>query len=748
LYSISFCNCRCPITTYSDLFHFYNWIGISFNFAGDLTQSEKINSNNFAGLTNDGNIILNNPNNQVSTVALQSKNGEIQFVSSQDLSVGAVNTTNIPDLKGITNSGTDENILVESKAKLTIDKPVSATDSISLISKDDLIINNGGQIIIDSDNDNSSVLYLKSTDGSIKQTTASIGLLGDSNDILLGSAKNNINLLSNTNDFSKVAFISESGGNINYIDADGFTISAGISPHTIETISGISTVNGYVGLSSIGVGNINQNQIINAKGLVATTFDGNITLNIPNEVQEVAFNGGGNGDIEFTNKNGFNITSLNSSSTGIVNGINAVGNKVKLQVSNNGNITQNQAIQANELSVINRNGNTILNNTNNNINVLAIQADKGNLEFTDLNGFDINTIDNIAGLKVNGNINLITQAGNITQGSDSVNSVIANTLNIITDSGNASLNNTSNNINIFKTSSQTGNINLFDNAGLSVLDSNIGNGNLTIISNAGSLDLLGDLNAKNINLSTINGGNIDLNSNNLTGQNGIYLNSSQNIKAAGRDNYPKLTAPEIILIGQKVADRQSPIGLNLSVLESGYIIDYSNQTGFGPAPSYLFDLSKIKTFLLRDNQFALYPIIPFTDNGMLFVQNYKGKTPVIANAIRNGQDSNIAGIFYMNTSGSYILYNDKNNNNESPNLKDNLISGFEDYIQASGKMVLSDNISKLQEDNFVKTSGTFASPVNSDQSEYTIYAGAFLPVDYAAINFASDKGREIKNIDD
>ena len=63
-------------------------------------------------------------------------------------------------------------------------------------------------------------------------------------------------------------------------------------------------------------------------------------------------------------------------------------------------------------------------------------------------------------------------------------------------------------------------------------------------------------------------------------------------------------------------------------------------------------------------------------------------------------------------------------------------------------MVLNDNISKLQEDNFVKTSGTFASPVNSDQSEYTIYAGAFLPVDYAAINFASDKGREIKNIDD
>ena len=94
--------------------------GIKISGSGDLIQSESINSSNFVALNNNGNIVLNNPNNQVSTVALSSNNGEIEFVSSQDLSIGEITTTNTGIITGITNSSTDKNILVESKAKLTI----------------------------------------------------------------------------------------------------------------------------------------------------------------------------------------------------------------------------------------------------------------------------------------------------------------------------------------------------------------------------------------------------------------------------------------------------------------------------------------------------------------------------------------------------------------------------------------------------------------------------------------------------
>ena len=213
-----------------------------------------------------------------------------------------------------------------------------------------------------------------------------------------------------------------------------------------------------------------------------------------------------------------------------------------------------------------------------------------------------------------------------------------------------------------------------------------------------------------------------------------------------RNNYPRLIAPNIILIGNKVGDINAPIGL-WQGMQSGYIIDRANQTGFSSRPNYLFEYDFIKNLLLSENGFSLYPVlIPPLNNGFLSAIKTSTKTPVIANAFAGKSQQAPLGNLHITTSGSYILYSsDKNNNTEPTISKDNMVSSFENYIKASGKVVLDNDV--FRQEQFIKTAGQLISPVNLDNIEYTVSAGTFLPVDHSDIAFFSDKNREVKNID-
>ncbi len=256
---------------------------------------------------------------------------------------------------------------------------------------------------------------------------------------------------------------------------------------------------------------------------------------------------------------------------------------------------------------------------------------------------------------------------------------------------------------------------------------------------SGNINLLGNLNAGNVKLTTTNNGNINLFNQEIKALNRIEVLADGSINGLDRDNFPRLTAPYIILSGDKVGDINAPIGLTENIL-GGYIIDRSNQTLLTPAPYHYFGYSAITKLLLNESAYLLYPIVmsPLHNGFFTALKNRDGKAPVIAGSKEGKPIIPSKGGLFVSTSGTYILYGDKAQTEKA-------IPEFENYIQASGKLLLDEQNSS-NGGQFVPTEGKMIMPnMSSSENEYNIYAGTFLPVEYGDLSFARDKDREIKN---
>ncbi|MDX1919916.1 MAG: hypothetical protein SFU25_04180, partial [Candidatus Caenarcaniphilales bacterium] len=108
-------------------------------------------------------------------------------------------------------------------------------------------------------------------------------------------------------------------------------------------------------------------------------------------------------------------------------------------------------------------------------------------------------------------------------------------------------------------------------------------------------------------MSWIAQNNIALNQGSLVAGSSINLLAGGYISGSGLTNFPRLTAPQIQIIGGRVGSYSSPIGLTISNLTnfSSFIFDGSAQTQYGNLVNY----GEITTRLLKDPSglFYLYP---------------------------------------------------------------------------------------------------------------------------------------------
>jgi hypothetical protein len=328
----------------------------------------------------------------------------------------------------------------------------------------------------------------------------------------------------------------------------------------------------------------------------------------------------------------------------------------------------------------------------------------------------------------------------ITESADS--SIIGDQLTVITSDNDASLIGTNNDVNSFETTSNSGYIELNDLNGLDLLASNVGTGSLDVTT-SGNLNVLGDQLGGNIYLTTTNNGDINLFDRSLTALADMYITSDGNVKGLSRNQFPKLTAGNYLYVeGDRVGDRanQIPIGLKAP---NGLVNDKAAQLGVQ------FFTRDLWNFLVQDNGFALYPLLNIDDSsnkgialGQFIGQALIDTTP-IGVAIKTSSNlapSSQGGIF-VKTSGAYILYG--NSTNES-------LPFAENYIKASGKTILPIGGESSLEDEtekFIKASGKFIVP-GSQQSSYSLEAGSMMPINYASAgtnNGFSNRNSRINN---
>ncbi|MDX1920197.1 MAG: hypothetical protein SFU25_05615 [Candidatus Caenarcaniphilales bacterium] len=389
------------------------------------------------------------------------------------------------------------------------------------------------------------------------------------------------------------------------------------------------------------------------------------------------------------------------------------------------------------------------------VNLFDAATGNGNLEVTTFApGINSNNLAgesdmNLLGDIVGNQISLAALDGNIEQDT-STDGISSQLLRVTTIDGDANLLNPINDVINFQAISQSGDISLRNSDDLNVLASNTRLGDLNI-RNAGDITLLGNLSGNGLTLRTINLGNINLRDNTLRGREKINIFSSNTVNGLNRNSYPKLTAPEIIIEGNKVAQLSAPIGISNSV-QSGYILDRSNQTGYGPAPSYIFGQTEpvlaYSRFLVQENGFALYPIIlpPFNYGFLTAIQSRDGRTPVVGTA-KGGLTGGNTGDLFLTTSGTYLLYDDKD-------VKVDPLKNPELYLKAYGESTSteanSETIANLSGDQLLKASGekvisekVISKKKKSNEAFMTIFAGTVLPVDHSDIEFPHDKDREI-----
>jgi filamentous hemagglutinin family protein len=417
---------------------------------------------------------------------------------------------------------------------------------------------------------------------------------------------------------------------------------------------------------------------------------------------------------------------------------------------------------------------------NNDVETLIIQTNGANATFRADDDFEILGINlNSDGVGGFGNLTLMSAFGDVTQSRE----IFANGMNLLSNTATFKFD-LNNDINILSASSLNGegavapqiifsdtdglslvNINIVDGSLLTNSDSSgaprdfnnfassgtalfgvIDGNNLDINSFAGNIDLFTNVTGSQVALDTYNGGNIILRDFDITADNSIVIRSSNEVIGLSVNQYPKLTAPNIIVEGNKVADFRAPIAFS-STMTSGYILDRSNQTGLNNALG-LFTLDLIKNFLVIDsNGFSLYPSVPLVVNNGLFFPIYSadGNTPVIAKAIEKPSSDGPKGAFFKTTAGTFVAYGEDEESSEKQ------LAELEDFTKATGKTTipakaLSDEANLT--DSLVKTVGALVELPKKEFQEYTIYTGTVLPVDFADPNIATNNSRNIEYMDE
>ena len=431
-------------------------------------------------------------------------------------STGIAINTNINNFAGNTTSGT---IKVNNNGSLNLNTSAINTGSLLVsnssgnITIDDNITATSGQLNFNGNQAGS--LTLNTTNfGNIIQTSVSI--FGGTLNLNFGN--NDVNI---TNaDFTTLT-ASSTGGSLNYLDTDGFTI-----------------------------GNFN----LNTGDLMATAFAPNLTASNSFTESNMTLSGNlinldsvnltANGISNITQSAGSSllandlIVNINSGDASLLQTTNDINN-ITLTINSVGASFQLADLDnVNVISIIGESniisGDTLGITANTDITGLsAFSTSGGNLLFRADNDFDgIGSINNgnLTGLSlsvVNGNITLqsaglslsnsITTTGSVNlTATDNSNisqssSINAENINVIVGSGNADLTNINNNtVNFSANSSAGGNINYTDADSFNVTAANIGSGNLSLITNgAGNITQTGDLTGNTLSIST-NSGNANL----------------------------------------------------------------------------------------------------------------------------------------------------------------------------------------------------------------------------------------------
>lgn len=240
---------------------------------------------------------------------------------------------------------------------------------------------------------------------------------------------------------------------------------------------------GSLKIQTNGSGNITQSGKINGVDTLSVITDqGNVSLtNSQNDANHlVALSN--QGSVNYRDINDINVQSANLNLDN-----NASLGNLSLETGFTGNITQTGSIiGVNTLKLRTNLGNAILDNPMNTVNNLDTGSNYGSTVFTNSKGFVLTGANmNLNGLLWKGDLSLTATTGQITQSA----AINASELKI---NGNAILNHSGNNVDVFSafSASADGNsdVSFTDKNGFNLGRSNIGNGSLTLSSLSGELN--------------------------------------------------------------------------------------------------------------------------------------------------------------------------------------------------------------------------------------------------------------------
>ncbi len=668
--------------------------------------------------------------------------------------------------------------------------------------------NNSGNITVTNSINPANAQTLSLTTGASNTINQLVGSSIVVSNLKLQTQNGNINLNQLSNDVDTLNVQSNSG-NAYFADADGFSLlSANLDTDNIGGIGNLTLAITNGEINQIGAtGGIEANKlnILNTAGKVLLEDIRNdinvLSINSHDLLPGAIFN---NPEVSYADSDGLKIgeSMLGNGSLKVIS--DSAGQSQDFNRTENAGIILDGNITARDFTLTARkNGisqlfgsiqgaNLILSSeepeagiqlTDADFTTLTVDSTDGNVAYKDADGISVNGIS-----LGEGDLSITTFAPNLLSGNSSTesnltidrqiqankvyltavlgeisqappqagltNDIQSNLLSVRTNDGDVSLLNKDNSVGSLEAFSKNGDITLQNRGPLDILTSSVNKGNLNVV-NHGQMEVNGNLNGNNLTLRTIRSGDINLNSSNLKAQTSINIFSASNVNALNRNEYPVLSAPRIVIEGNRVGSTSAPIGINLASIQSGYILDRSNQTGFGGAPTYIFGgadpIGAIQRLLVRDNFFSLYPILlPPVNYGFLSaIQAKDNKTPVVARAIRSGNQNIGFGDLFLTSSGTYIFYG---SSREAIAL-DSLIKQTDAYVAATGKLYMPLN-STLTNENIVESSDCISAAgqkieplINPLKEEYRVFAGTFLPINNSEVGTIRDFDREINKLE-
>jgi hypothetical protein len=460
-----------------------NNVTLTANGAANITQSAgSLIANNLTINVNSGDASLNLANNNIAnlTSSIGVAGGSIQYTDSNDVNVLAVS--------GFANLTSGNTFGVTANGSITginlLGPITTGGGNLSFLADND---NNGsGSISIGGDlNSNGGNISLKgaglllpfnlaSGSGTINLTSTAANninqglgtsITGATLNTTIGSGT--ANLTNTTNDVTNFSASSTLGGTVNFVDANSFSLNA--------SNMGTGNLSLTAAGGGIGAGDINQSSNLIANRLDLQVGSGNATLfNVGNNIN-ILGGSTANGNITMRDENGGFATDNISVGTGTL----------YLRSGAAPGITQltGTSLTGNNLVIeLIGSSNAILTNSGNDFNTINLASQATFTDYFDANGFSILRADmdsNDTGAI--GSLSLSSSTGNIDQ-VGAIDNIEATNFTITTTSGNTILNFPSNDVSQLSANTNSGAISFVDSDGLTLGNSNLGNGSLNVTS--------------------------------------------------------------------------------------------------------------------------------------------------------------------------------------------------------------------------------------------------------------------------